>query len=121
MVIIRFKLGGDNRVTLLISGFFAILMIIHFLEYKVTNNALLFFGKMSYTIYISHLASMCLFFVVLDRMGFPFHLKISQIYIWPIGVLFCLVMAIPLYYIGEYPTKRILKSMRKTTSPSGRG
>lgn len=119
MVIIRFKLGGDNKITLAISSVFAVLMILHFLEYKVSNSVLLFFGKMSYTIYITHLASMCLFFVILQEMGFPFHLKISEFYIWPIGVLFCLVMAIPLYYLGEYPTKKILKSMRKTSQSSG--
>jgi len=114
MVIVRFKLGGDNKVTLLMSSFFAILMIVHFLENQVSNSVLLFLGKMSYTIYITHLASLCLFFVILDKMGFPFHLNISEFYVWPIGVLFCLVIAIPLYYIGEYPTKKILKSMRKT-------
>lgn len=33
-------------------------------------------------------------------------------YIWIVGVVGCVILAIPLYLIGEYPTKKYLEKMR---------
>jgi peptidoglycan/LPS O-acetylase OafA/YrhL len=97
----------------------SVLMIVNFLYYKIDNEVLRFLGSMIYTIYITHFASIYLFMIILDKMGLPFHNEITQPYIWPVGVVFALLAAIPFYYIAELPTRNILKRMRgEKTVPS---
>ncbi|TXJ25858.1 MAG: acyltransferase [Chitinophagaceae bacterium] len=112
MVIVKFYMGDNNRLSMLISAFLSMIMVVNFLYHKVDNWLLGFFGKMSYTIYISHLASVFLFTIILDKLEFPYHSQITKPYIWLLGVLFCLLAAIPFYYAAEYPTKKLLNRLR---------
>ena len=112
-VLAKFKLGELNKVTMLLAAVLSVLMIVNFLRYGITNGVLDFFGKMSYSIYIFHVASIYLFILILNALGITSdHNQIDVWYIWMIGVLFCLAVTIPLYYIAEYPTKKILSRMR---------
>lgn len=112
MVVTKFKLGDYNKVSVLLAAVLSILMVVNFLHYSIKGRILDFFGKMSYTLYIVHLASVYLFMVVLGLFGYvDFHL-IREPYIWMMGVVFCVVTAIPLYYLAEHPTKKILSRMR---------
>lgn len=112
MVASKFILGVDNRISLQISALLSIIMIVNFLNYKYLNPLIEYLGKMSYTIYISHFASMYLFIIILDVLGYPFHTQITNWYVWIIGVFFCLFISIPLFYIAEYPSKLILEKKR---------
>lgn len=112
MVVTKFKLGDYNKVSVLLAAVLSILMVVNFLHYAIKGRILDFFGRMSYTLYIVHLASVYLFMVVLGSFGYvDFHL-IRNPYIWMIGVVFCVLTAIPLYYLAEHPTKKILSRMR---------
>jgi peptidoglycan/LPS O-acetylase OafA/YrhL len=113
MIALKLKLGEYNKVTLLVSALLSILMIVNFLAHSVHNKLLHFLGKMSYTIYISHFASLYLFIVLLSNLGFPLHSRIREWYIWPLAVIVCLLLSIPLYYMAEHPTKKILSRLRK--------
>lgn len=115
MIVIKLKLGEANKVTTLLSAVLAILMIVNFLHHEIKNEPLLFFGKMSYTIYTTHIASLYLFIALISWLGLQnqHHSQITIWYIWPLGVVFSLMMALPLYYMGEYPSKILLSKLRK--------
>ena len=112
MIASKFILGVDNRISLQISALLSIIMIVNFLNYKYLNPLIEYLGKMSYTIYISHFASMYLFIIILDVLGYGFHTQITNWYVWIIGIFFCLFISIPLFYIAEYPSKLFLQKKR---------
>lgn len=112
MISTKFMLGEYNRVTLLIAAALSVFMVVNFLYHKIDNFLLRWLGAMSYSIYITHVASMYLFIVILDKLGFPYHSDITQWWVWLSGVLFCIFMTVPAYYLAEYPTKKILSRMR---------
>jgi peptidoglycan/LPS O-acetylase OafA/YrhL len=118
MIVTKFWLGEYNRVTPFLSAILSVIMIVNFLHHRIDNLLITFFGKMSYTIYITHFASIFVYVILLDYLGFPYHLKITNSWVWISGVLFCLVMSIPFYYIAEAPTKKLLERMRKNRGAS---
>ncbi|MDB5118126.1 MAG: hypothetical protein JWQ79_3618 [Mucilaginibacter sp.] len=113
MIIIKLYFGIDNKISLIISAFLSVIMIINFLHYEICSKLLEFFGKMSYTIYITHFASMYLFIVIVNKFIPTYHTDIMEWYVWILGVIFCLLFAVPLYYLAEYPSKKVLQSIRK--------
>jgi peptidoglycan/LPS O-acetylase OafA/YrhL len=113
MVVAKLKLGEGNKVSILLAAGFTLIMIVNFLHYKIKNKVLTFLGDMSYTIYTTHVATIYLFIVFLNEFGFGHHTKITAWYIWPIGFLLCFLFAIPIYYLGEHPSKLLLNKMRK--------
>jgi len=111
-VVVKFKTGEDSRVTLILAMILSVLMIVNFLHYSLSNPVLRFLGAMSYTIYIVHFAAIYLFVLLLDLYGIHEHNQITEWYIWPIAVIFCILIAIPLYYAAEYPTKKWISKLR---------
>jgi len=69
---------------------------------------------MSYTIYTTHIASIYLFIAILSWLGLQsqHHSQITAWYIWPLGALFSIALAVPLYYLGEHPSKKLLNRLR---------
>lgn len=112
MIIIRYKTSEDNKITIILSALFSVILIIHFLENHITNKFVSFLGAMSYTIYISHMASLFLFKGILLKVGVISSVHISQPWVWPIGVLFCIAISYGLYILAEKPTKKILDKLR---------
>lgn len=114
MVGIKFMLGTDNKLTLLLSALLSVYMLINFLHYNITNLFIHFIGKMSYTIYITHFASIYLYIFLLDKVGLelPFHTSIREWWIWIVGIVFCILLSVPLYFFAEKPTKYLLEKIR---------
>ena len=111
MVLIRYITSEDNKITIILSAILSVVLIIHFLENGITNRLMAFLGAMSYTIYISHMASIFLFKAILINAGIITE-KVSQPWVWPIGVLVCVGISYCMYVIAEKPTKRLLDNLR---------
>jgi peptidoglycan/LPS O-acetylase OafA/YrhL len=113
MVIIKFKTTEYNKISILIAVIFSIVLIVNFLYKKINSKVLSFLGNMSYTLYITHLATIFLFKSILLKTGFVSSSHITTWYIWMCGVITSIVISYLLYFIAENPTKKILNKLRK--------
>lgn len=114
MAITKFKFGEYNKISLAIAILFSLILIVNFLDQHIHNKLLAFLGSMSYTIYITHLASIYLFKSILLKTGIANSINITVWYLWMIGVFFALAISLVCYYIAERPSKIALKEIRKT-------
>jgi peptidoglycan/LPS O-acetylase OafA/YrhL len=113
MVVVKFKTSEYNKVTLLIAVLFSILLIVNFLCKEICNWLLSFLGSMSYTLYITHLATIFLFKSILLKTGAVSSNHITTWYIWIVGVGISIFASWLLYYTAENPSKKILSKFRK--------
>lgn len=111
-VIIKFKMGDDNRVTPLLFCYLSVLMLVNFLKYQISNSVFRFLGNLSYTIYISHIASIYLFILIMNEFGIMAGRTTGNPVIWPFAVVYSLLLSVPMYWAAEKPTKRILDKLR---------
>ena len=113
MIIVKFKLGEFNKLTLALAVIFSILLITNFLQKEINNKALSFLGTMSYTLYITHMATIYIFKSFLFKIGFMNSVNITAWYIWIIGVFISIGASYLFFYMAEYPSKIILKNSAK--------
>jgi peptidoglycan/LPS O-acetylase OafA/YrhL len=76
----------------------------------------MFLGDISYSIYISHFASLMLLLGILLKSGIVSSAEIQNKYLWLIGIPFSLFFSYLFYRIIEKPTKQILDKMRRNKS-----
>jgi peptidoglycan/LPS O-acetylase OafA/YrhL len=69
-------------------------------------------GKFSYTLYITHFASVFLYLGIYWLVAKPQVPYILNYFVWIPAVLFCLMMAYLQYILVERQTKKILNSLR---------
>lgn len=113
MIICKFYFGLHNKWSLVLAALFSIVLIVNFLHYNIRPKWLVLLGKMSYTLYITHIASIFIMLFAFYKMNVINSTDIPDSwYIWIVGVVGCVILAIPLYLIGEYPTKKYLEKMR---------
>ena len=112
MVAIKFKTSPLNKITLFICVVMTILLIIYFIENEVQNKVLAFLGNMSYTLYLTHFASLYFFKTFLIKFKIVDSILISTWYIWIIGVFLSIGISYIFYNISEVPSKNLLKKMR---------
>jgi peptidoglycan/LPS O-acetylase OafA/YrhL len=113
MVVIKFKFGEYNKFTSIIAAIYSIILIIFFLKYKIQNKLFQYLGEISYTLYITHFASIYLITYFLIKTHLIDKQFTESPFIWLIGVFGCVLLAIPLYLIGEKPSKILLSKIRK--------
>ena len=112
MVIIKFKTYPLNKITVFICVVMTILMIVYFIKNEVHNKVLAFLGNMSYTLYLTHHASLCFFKTFLLKFKIVDSILISTWYIWIIGVFVSIGISYIFYNIAEVPSKNLLTKMR---------
>lgn len=104
--------GGSNKITSILTISFSLLLIFGTLKYQLSNSFLNWIGKFSYTLYVTHLANIYLFKLLLVyTIGYNEEFIIVKT-IWLYAVPFCIIFAWILYYVAEYPTKVILERLR---------
>lgn len=111
-VVVKFKMGDDNRITPLLFCYLSVLMLINFLKYQISNTVFRFLGNLSYTIYITHIASIYLFILLMNESGIMKGRTTDNPVIWPFAVVFSLLLSVPMYLLAEKPTKKILDKLR---------
>lgn len=102
---------NTNKATGLLMVLFTYIMLIAGLKHQVRIKLLEWVGGFSYTLYVSHLASLFIVKIAVYKMGHHFY-DIFLVYVWYIGVVFAVLVAWLLYYIAEYPSKRYLTQLR---------
>lgn len=112
MLVIKYWVPDSSKITFLVSSLLSVVLIVNFLNKNITNRLIAFLGTMSYTIYISHFATMRLYETVLLKIGIIQSPVIMQFWVWPIGVLVCILFSYLIYQIAEKPTKSILDKLR---------
>lgn len=114
MVVLKYFVGEYNKITPLLAAILSVFLIINFQVNNIHTKALLFLGAMSYTLYITHFASIKIFNLLLFKLNFAqLNENIINPFIWLVGTLFCVVISYVFYIIAEKPTKLVLTRLRK--------
>ena len=113
MVIVKaYKFQNQpNKVTDLIMVLFTFILIFASLKYQIRIKWLEKIGTFSYTLYVTHVASIFLVKLVLYKLGFHFY-DIYNLYSWCLGIVAAVFFAWVLYYAAEYPSMNYLKKIR---------
>ncbi len=101
-----------NKVSTLMAALFSIVMLFNFLHHNIKNKMLIFLGSISYTVYITHFASVILLvgiFLKLKIVGSP---QITNKFLWITGIPFALLISYLLYLVAEKPSRQLLKTIR---------
>jgi len=115
MVVFRFWIKYEmNKISLLIASLFSIILLFNFLHHKIKNNILQFLGNISYTIYITHFASIILLKGILLKTGVIDSTEIQNKYLWVLGIPFAIGISFIFYLIIEKPSKEYLSKLRKS-------
>ena len=108
---IYFKI--ETPYSFLASGALGILLIIFFLKYEIRIPWLMNVGKASYTLYITHLASVFLYLGLYWLIVKPEVPYILNYFVWMPAVGFVLLMGWIQYSLVEKRTKTWLNILRK--------
>ncbi len=95
------------------SAGLGVLLIVFFLKYQLRIPWLMTIGKYSYTLYITHFASIFLYLGIYWLVDTPEKKYIVNYFVWMPAVLFVLLIAWIQYLLVEKKTKSILNMLRK--------
>lgn len=113
-IIIKYLFSTSNNITYLLSSFGAIILIVNFLEKDIKNFVLNWLGEMSYTLYVTHFASIYFFYLFLVKINLVTDYgKIKLWWVWILSIPIILILSRFMYLVGEKPSKRFLIKLRK--------
>jgi peptidoglycan/LPS O-acetylase OafA/YrhL len=112
MYAVNFYLQTESSYSFIVSGIFSFLLIFFFLKYHVRIPWLMKVGMYSYTLYITHLATVFLYLGIYWFIAKPQTPYILNYFVWMPAVLFCLLVAYLQYKLVESKTKEILNRLR---------
>jgi len=116
MIYLNIIFGHYNKLSFLVASIYSVFLIVCFLNLKIQINFIKYIGKISYTLYISHFASIYLYLYILKATHIIIDQPIQNPFVWLGGVVFSILLAIPFYYIAEKPTIFILTKLRQKKS-----
>jgi peptidoglycan/LPS O-acetylase OafA/YrhL len=108
----NFYFKVETVYSFLASALLGVLLIIFFLKYNLRVNWLMGIGRFSYTLYITHLASVFLYLGIYWLIVKPEVPYILNYFVWMPAVLFVLLIAYIQYWLVEKRTKNILNLIR---------
>jgi peptidoglycan/LPS O-acetylase OafA/YrhL len=114
---INIYLRSETVYSFLVAAALSVLLILFFLTYQVRIKWLMNIGKFSYTLYITHFASVFLYLGIYWLIAKPKVPYILNYFVWMPAVLFCIFIAYFQYLLVERQTKKILSSLRKRSLP----
>ncbi len=95
-----------------IAAFLGVILILYFLQYSVRIPWLIKVGKFSYTLYITHFASIFLYLGIYWLWVKPSVPYILNFFVWIPAVFFTLLVAYFQYKVVEKRTKIVLNRLR---------
>lgn len=101
---------GGGRVTGLIASGIAVLLVIQFVLMSRVPSVLVFLGFQSYSLYLTHLATVALAVAVYVRLGGEY--PIVAPWLWVFVVPFAILIAQAFFLFVEAPTRRVLARLR---------
>lgn len=106
-------LRAETVFTFIEAAMLSSMLIIYFLKYQLRIAWLMKIGKYSYTLYITHFASVYLYLGIYWYISGSRAPYITNYFIWIPAVFFVLGMAYIQYYLVEKRTQKILGTLRK--------
>lgn len=110
---VNFYFRIENVWSFIVSSLLGIGLILYFLKYQVRINWLMNVGKYSYTLYITHFASVFLYLGLYWLIFKPQATYITNYFVWMPAVLFVVGIAWLQYQLVEKRTKSILNLLRQ--------
>jgi peptidoglycan/LPS O-acetylase OafA/YrhL len=112
MYAVNFYFKVETVYSFLASAVLGLLLIVYFLRFNVRVGWLMNVGKYSYTLYITHFASVFLYLGLYWLIFKPETTYILNYFVWMPAVLFAVLMAWIQYILVEKRTKQILNFLR---------
>jgi peptidoglycan/LPS O-acetylase OafA/YrhL len=109
---VNFYFRVETAWSFIVSGCLGITLILYFLKYEVRIPWLMSVGRYSYTLYITHFASIFLYLGLYWLIAEPDQPYILNYFIWMPAVLFVMGIAWIQYMLVEKRTKNILNILR---------
>ena len=100
-----------NKITGLVMMLFSYIILFGFLKYDIHIKVLEKIGVYSYTLYVTHLATVHIVNSFTYYFGIGFY-TIDNLFIWYIGVALSLLCAYLLYWVAERPSTKYLERLR---------
>lgn len=116
---VNFYFRVETAYSFIVSALLGIMLILYFLKYNVRIPWLMNVGKFSYTLYITHFASVFLYLGLYWLIAKPEKPFILNYFIWMPAVLFCILIAWVQYLLVEKRTKNILNLLRSKNKLRG--
>lgn len=113
MYAVNFYFRIETPYSFIVSALLGISLILYFLRFEVRIPWLMNVGKFSYTLYITHFATVFLylgFYWLLAKPAVPY---ILNYFVWMPAILFVLLIAWIQYILVEKKTKNILNALRR--------
>ncbi len=104
--------GGENKLSFILASVLSVHMICWMLYYNVHVALLKFIGEFSYTLYLTHFASIYLVIYFLMKYNLVSLPEITNPFIWILTVPICIGIAYLMYLMVEKPTKLWLQKWR---------
>lgn len=104
----------SNKFTGIIMVVFTYILLSSGLKYNIRIKWLEKIGEYSYTLYVTHFATIYIVKAVLYHFGMGFY-DIYTLYAWYIGIIAPVAIAYVLYYVAEYPALTYLNKLRNKT------
>jgi peptidoglycan/LPS O-acetylase OafA/YrhL len=99
------------------AALLGVLLIVFFLRHEIRIKWLMWIGKFSYTLYITHLTSIFLYLGIYWLIFKPTFPYIQHYGVWVPAVFFSLILAYIQYVLVESKTKNILNALRRKKDP----
>ena len=100
-----------NKFTGIMMILFSYLLLFTGLKHELRFKLMEWVGSFSYTLYVSHVATIFILKIALHRAGYNYYF-VHSLYAWYIGIVVSVLVAWVLYYIAEYPSIQYLKKLR---------
>ncbi len=108
IIVLRFSF----KISLFFSALTSIIAILAIIKYRISSSWSLKLGAISYTLYISHIASIYLTGALLIKLGWVSELPNDNLLLWVVAVPTSILFAQGLYYLAEAPSIRLVKKLR---------
>ena len=108
----NFLTGGEDTAGFIIAAFLSLSLILYFVNYKIRIEWLMKVGQYSYTLYITHFASIYLYLAAYWSLFKPDAPFIMNYLVWMPAVVFCMLIAFFHYRLIENRTKEFLNRLR---------
>ncbi|MFT3676133.1 MAG: acyltransferase [Chitinophagaceae bacterium] len=111
--LVNFVMKTESEYSFITAAILAVLLIIFFLRYKVRIRPLMQIGKYSYTLYITHVASIYLYLAAYWMISGYRGAYIENYLVWMGAIPVCLLIAYVQYLLVESRSKGLLNRMRQ--------
>jgi peptidoglycan/LPS O-acetylase OafA/YrhL len=101
-----------TNITNLIMAVFCSVLLFSAFKHQIRIGILEKIGSFSYTLYVTHFASIYLIKIVMYRLGYHFY-EINVVFAWYFGIILSIILAYGLYFLAEAPSIALLKKLRE--------